>query len=42
VIDTDEVKMEMSSPTRAGIVLPAEKKEKEDLLMLVMPVMMGS
>jgi len=42
VIDTDEVKMEMSSPTRAGIVLPAEKKEKEDILMLVMPVMMGS
>jgi DNA polymerase-3 subunit beta len=42
VIDTDEVKMEMSTPTRAGIVLPAEPKEKEDLLMLVMPVMMGS
>jgi DNA polymerase-3 subunit beta len=42
VIDTYEVKMEMSTPTRAGIVLPAEPKEKEDLLMLVMPVMMGS
>lgn len=42
VIDTDEVRMEMSTPTRAGIVLPAEKKDKEDLLMLVMPVMMGS
>ncbi len=42
VIDTDEVRMEMSSPTRAGIVLPGEKQDKEDLLMLVMPVMMGS
>ena len=42
VIDSDEVRMELSTPTRAGIVLPAEKKEKEDILMLVMPVMMGS
>ena len=42
VVDTDEVKMEMSTPTRAGIVLPAENKAKEDLLMLVMPVMMGT
>jgi DNA polymerase-3 subunit beta len=41
-IDTEEVLVEMSTPTRAGIVLPGEKKEKEDLLMLVMPVMMGS
>jgi DNA polymerase-3 subunit beta len=42
VIDSDEVRMELSTPTRAGIVLPGEKKEKEDILMLVMPVMMGS
>jgi len=42
VIDTDEIRMELSTPTRAGIVVPAEKKDKEDILMLVMPVMMGT
>src|SRR5690606_28398700 len=42
VIDTDDVRMEMSTSNRAGIVLPGEKREKDDLLMLVMPVMMGS
>ena len=42
VMDTEEIRMELSTPTRAGIVLPAEKKEKEDVLMLVMPVMMGT
>ena len=42
VIDTEEIRMELSTPTRAGIVLPGEKKEKEDVLMLVMPVMMGT
>jgi DNA polymerase-3 subunit beta len=42
VLDTDEIKMELSTPTRAGIVLPGEKKDKEDILMLVMPVMMGT
>ena len=42
VINTDNVRMELSTPTRAGIVLPGEKQDKEDLLMLVVPVMMGS
>ncbi len=42
VIDTEEVRMELSTPTRAGIVLPGEKKDKEEVLMLVMPVMMGT
>jgi DNA polymerase-3 subunit beta len=38
-INSDEVEMELSTPSRAGILRPAEKKENEDLLMLMMPVM---
>lgn len=39
---TPEVLVEMSTPNRAGIVLPTEQQEGEDLLMLVMPVMLNS
>lgn len=42
VIQSDEVKIELSSPHRAGILLPADPAEGEDILMLVMPVMLGS
>lgn len=42
-IDTDQVSIEMSDPSRAGIILPenTEKEEEEDILMLVMPVMVN-
>jgi DNA polymerase III subunit beta len=39
---TDEVHIELSTPNRAGIVLPSKQGEGEDLLMLVMPVMLNS
>ena len=39
---TSEVLIEMSTPNRAGIVLPTAQEEGEDLLMLVMPVMLNS
>lgn len=42
VLESEEVKIEMSSSTRAGILSPTEKDENEDILMLVMPVMLGS
>ncbi len=41
VIESDEVKLEMSTPSRAGILLPMEEDDNEHLLMLVMPVMMS-
>lgn len=34
-----EIRIELSTPTRAGILKPQEQDEQEDLLMLVMPVM---
>jgi DNA polymerase-3 subunit beta len=41
-IDTDEIKLEMSAPNRAGILLPLDNPNaEEDLLMLVMPVMLN-
>lgn len=41
VLEGDEVMFELSTPTRAGLVKPVEKKEHEDLLMLLMPLMIG-
>ncbi|MFY7651524.1 MAG: DNA polymerase III subunit beta [Chitinophagaceae bacterium] len=41
-VDTSDVKMELSSPTRAGLIKPTEQNEGEDLLMLVMPLMLNS
>ena len=41
-LDTEEVIIELSTPNRAGIILPSAQKEGENLLMLVMPVMLNS
>ena len=40
--DTDDVRVELSTPTKAGLVKPTEQGEGEDLLMLVMPLMLNS
>lgn len=41
-VETDDIVLEMSAPNRAGIILPADKEnESEDILMLVMPVMLN-
>lgn len=41
-VDSTEIKIELSAPQRAGIILPTERaNESENLLMLVMPVMLG-
>jgi DNA polymerase-3 subunit beta len=40
--DTNEIVIELSTPTKAGIIKPIEKKENEDLLMLVMPLMLNN
>ena len=42
VLQTVDVRMDMSTPTRAGILFPTESDEHEELLMLVMPVMLNS
>jgi DNA polymerase-3 subunit beta len=40
-IDTEEVRLELSTPTKAGLVKPSEQAEGEDLLMLAMPLMLN-
>jgi len=42
-MESDEIVLEMSAPNRAGIILPHNKSNpSEDLLMLVMPVMLNN
>jgi DNA polymerase-3 subunit beta len=38
---SDKITLTMSAPNKAGVILPAEKDENEDILMLVMPVMLN-
>lgn len=41
-LDSNEIRLEMSAPNRAGIIFPVEKEsENEEILMLVMPVMLN-
>jgi len=41
-IPANDVRVEMSDPSRAGLLLPAEKEEEEeDVLMLLMPMMIN-
>ncbi len=41
-LDASMISMEMSLPNRAGLIVPVEKDENEDILMLVMPVMLNT
>ncbi len=41
-LDSGEVVLEMSTPNRAGLLIPAIKEDNEDILMLVMPVMLNN
>lgn len=39
--DSDDIKIELSTPTKAGIIKPTEHEENEELMMLVMPLMLN-
>ena len=41
-IASKEVRIQLSAPNRAGLILPNESEEDEDILMLVMPVMLNN
>lgn len=41
-LDTNDVAFLFSTPTRAGIIKPAQQRDGEDLLMLVMPVRLNA
>jgi len=42
VLESEEVILLLSSPSRPGLLLPAEQKSGTDILMLVMPVMLSN
>ena len=37
----DEVQIELADPSRAGIIIPAQQPENEDVLMLIMPMLLN-
>lgn len=41
-LDSDEVTLQLSEPSRAGLIVPKDMTENEDILMLVMPVMLSN
>jgi len=39
--DSEEVNLELSTPTKAGLIKPTDQDDNEELLMLVMPLMLN-
>lgn len=40
-IPSTDISLELSDPSRAGLIIPTENEENEDLLMLLMPMMLN-
>ncbi|MDD4698225.1 MAG: DNA polymerase III subunit beta, partial [Fermentimonas sp.] len=40
-IPSSDVRIELSDPSRAGLILPVEQEENEDMLTLLMPMMLN-
>ena len=40
-LDSDDVTIQLADPSRAGIIIPAEPTEDEDVLMLIMPMLLN-
>ncbi|MBO8440244.1 MAG: DNA polymerase III subunit beta, partial [bacterium] len=40
-ISSADIIMELADPSRAGIILPFENEQDEDLLMLLMPMLIN-
>ncbi|MBL6448643.1 DNA polymerase III subunit beta [Fulvivirga sp. 29W222] len=41
-VDSDKVELHLSEPNKAGLLIPTDKDDNEDILMLVMPVMLNN
>lgn len=41
-LDSDKIELRLSEPNKAGLIIPQEKDDDEDILMLVMPVMLNN
>lgn len=40
-MDSQDIVLQLADPSRAGVIVPAEQAENEDLLMLLMPMMLN-
>lgn len=40
-LTSDNIIIQLADPSRAGIIVPAEQPEKEDILMLIMPMLLN-
>ena len=40
-MESDNIILQLADPSRAGVIVPAEQEEGEDLLMLLMPMMLN-
>ena len=40
-LNSDQVVIMLADPSRAGIIVPAEQPENEDVLMLIMPMLLN-
>jgi len=41
-LSSKTITFELSAPNRAGLIIPVDQEENEDILMLVMPVMLNT
>ncbi len=41
-LDAKKIELQLSAPNKAGLIVPFEKEDNEDILMLVMPVMLNN
>lgn len=40
-LDSEEVVIQLADPTRAGLIIPAQQPENQDILMLMMPMLLN-
>ena len=40
-MESENIILQLADPSRAGVIVPAEQEEGEDLLMLLMPMMLN-
>ena len=40
-LDSEDVIIELADPSRAGIIVPGQQPENEDVLMLIMPMLLN-
>lgn len=41
-LESEQIELHLSAPNRAGLIIPKDQDENEDVLMLVMPVMLNN